>query len=152
MNTELKSEHFCKEGYDMLSRPEKNYFINAGLGIITLICIGSGVILAVRPVFVMNAIQLPWQQLHALTGYGMIAGVVVHLLMHSKWIKAVTSRIVGSPKKALALAMTVLVVFGLCYTALALGPKRNPPPDRERSESQWQEQSERPGWSDSRNE
>lgn len=135
----------------MLSKPEKNYFINVGLGIITLVCIGSGIILAARPAFVMNAVQVPWQQLHALTGYGMIVGVVVHLLMHSKWIKAVTSKIVGSPKKALALVMTVLVVFGLCYTALALGPKRNSRPDRERSERQWNERAERPNLDESNN-
>lgn len=97
MEAFLKEEHLCREGNDTLSKPEKNYFLNVGLAIITFICIGSGFILVLRPAFVMNAIQLPWQQLHALTGYGMVVGVVVHLLMHSKWIKAVTSKIVSNP-------------------------------------------------------
>lgn len=135
----------------MFSKGEKNYLIDVVLGIVGLLCMATGVLLQFRPAFIMNAVQLPLKELHVWTGYGMLAGVAVHLLMHSKWIKALTKNMVGSRRKALALVMTVVAVFGLCYALAVLGPKGPSRPGGERPTSQWQEQGKQPDGPDTTN-
>ena len=110
----------------MFTKPEKNYFINVVLTIISLVCIITGFMITSGP-FSGGSLNLgrylEMRTLHTWTGYIMTAIIVIHLLMHVKWIKSVTKNLFNRKKKILALVITIVVSVGICYAITKMAPQ-----------------------------
>ncbi|ODA42359.1 hypothetical protein [Desulfosporosinus sp. BG] len=103
----------------MFSKPEKNYFINISLIVMSLVCIVTGFLLDSRSnLFNVNT-------LHIWSGYIMAGILVIHLLMHIGWIVNLTKTIVHHKMKLIAAVATLLVSVGLCYSLAVFSPQRN---------------------------
>ena len=72
----------------MISKAEKNYYLNIPLTIIGFACVISGFIIGDKSVS-FGGINL--RSLHIWTGYIMTVLIGLHLLMHVKWIGSVTT-------------------------------------------------------------
>ena len=98
----------------MITKADKNYFLNITLFIIGIVCMVTGVLLAFKPQLLMPFIlAIKAKTLHEWTGYLFILLVMGHLLFHFDWIKALTKNMRGNSKKRLAAlsigAITILV-------------------------------------------
>lgn len=103
----------------MLSKPEKNYFINISLIVMSIVCIVTGFMLDSRSGFI-NVTKL-----HIWSGYIMTGILAIHLLMHVDWIVNLTKTIRRNKMKVIAALATLLVSVGLCYSIAVFGPQRN---------------------------
>lgn len=109
-----------KEVVLLFNKAEKNYFINMIAAIIGLACAITGIMLKFR--------NLPFSsyfspvRLHEITGYLIIAIVVVHLLMHVTWIKNVTKILFNQKKTAIGLAASILLPIGICVAIVSTSP------------------------------
>ena len=101
---------------------EKNYFINALLFIAGLASIVTGILMDQRAEFINSMGAL--KNLHIWMGYALAVLLIVHLLMHVKWIKACSVRVFSDKKKALAFTAMVLAACGICYLLFSNAPER----------------------------
>ena len=103
----------------MLSKPEKNYFINIILTIMALVCIVTGFLLDSKS----NALNA--RSLHIWSGYIMSGLLAIHLLMHIEWVASLTKTIFRNKKKVMVAFATLIVSVGICYSIVVLSPQRN---------------------------
>ncbi|WP_003545125.1 DUF4405 domain-containing protein [Desulfotomaculum nigrificans] len=111
----------------MLSKLAKNYSINLLLGIMTTVCAGTGFLLYFKPGSIMQyLVKIPIMSFHIWTGFIMTGAVLLHLLLHAKWIKTVTKEMVSNKKGVLALVVTVFMSIGIFYAIVAMNPAQGP--------------------------
>ena len=103
----------------MLTKPEKNYFINIPLTVISLVCIVTGFLLD----FKFNAFNA--KSLHIWSGYIMTGILTLHFLMHVEWIAKLTKTIFQNKMKVMAALVTLLVSVGICYSIVVFSPQGN---------------------------
>lgn len=103
----------------MLSKPEKNYFINITLTVMALVCIVTGFLLDFR-LNVFNA-----KLLHIWSGYIMTGILALHFLMHVEWIANLTKTILHNKVKVMAAFATLIVSVGICYSIVVFSPQGN---------------------------
>ncbi len=109
----------------MLQHPERNYFINVALSIMGFICAVTGILLYFRPRFINNfASSINYRQLHIWTGFIITALVLVHLLMHTTWIKNMTKNIFTNKKSLISLVLTILISLGICFAIQKSSPSQ----------------------------
>ncbi len=107
-----------------MNNGERNYFINAVLFIAGFVVIFTGITQHLRLEWVYTLISAGYvKQMHIWIGYALAAILVVHLILHSKWISALTEKVFASPKKALAFTSLIVVCIIACYLAGALAPQ-----------------------------
>lgn len=106
----------------MISNAEKNYYINIPLTIIGFACLISGFLIGDKSMS-LGGINL--KSLHVWTGYIMTGLIGLHLLMHVKWIKNITTGIFKDRLKIVLLVTTLLVSLGICYASGIIGQKGN---------------------------
>lgn len=106
----------------MISKAEKNYYLNIPLTIVGFACVISGFLIGDKS---MSFGGINLKSLHIWTGYIMTGLIGLHLLMHVKWIKNITIGIFKNRLKVISLVTTVLVSLGICYASGILGPKGN---------------------------
>ena len=73
-------------------------------------CLISGVILFVVPggrdtknLEIINITRWSWKSIHTITGIGMLAGVIIHLMIHRGWIRKVSKKVFGLSDTAVIL-------------------------------------------------
>ncbi|WP_158291426.1 DUF4405 domain-containing protein [Desulfosporosinus sp. Sb-LF] len=106
----------------MISNAEKNYYINVPLTIIGFACLISGFLIGDKS---LSFGGINMRSLHVWTGYIMTGLIVLHLVMHVKWIKNITLGIFQNRLKVISLATMVLISLGICYATGIIGPKGN---------------------------
>jgi hypothetical protein len=106
----------------MISNAEKNYFLNIPLTIIGFACIISGFLIQDRS---LSFLGVNIRSLHVWTGYIMTALIVVHLLMHLKWIKNISLGITKNRLKVISAVAAIAVSLGICYTTGLTGVRGN---------------------------
>ena len=104
----------------MLSKPEKNYFVNIPLTVMALVCIVTGFLLD----FKFNAFNA--KSLHIWSGYIMTGILAIHFLMHTEWIANLTKTIFRNKMKVMAAFATLIVSVGICYSIAVFSPQGNP--------------------------
>lgn len=83
----------------MLSKPEKNYYLNIVLLLLGTICVLTGIILAIKPHSLMPFfMSIHVKFLHEWASYALTALVMLHLLFHIEWIKAMTKKKITTKK------------------------------------------------------
>lgn len=108
----------------MFSKAEKNYLINIALGIAALVCILSGFLLKIKVPALMPLLgALNIKTLHEGSGYLMTALVVVHILTHVEWIRALSKKMFAEKLRIAAALTTVAVTFGICIGVIVTSPK-----------------------------
>lgn len=103
----------------MLSKAEKNYFINIPLAVMALVCIVTGFLLD----FKSNAFNA--KSLHIWSGYIMTGILAIHFLMHSEWIANLTKSIFRNKMKVMGAFATLIVSVGICYSIVVFSPQGN---------------------------
>ena len=103
----------------MLSKPEKNYFVNITLTVMALVCIVTGFLLD----FKSNAFNA--KSLHIWLGYILTAILAIHFLMHVEWIAKLTKTIFQNKMKVMAALVTLIVSIGICYSIVVFSPQGN---------------------------
>lgn len=112
----------------MFSKTDKNYLIDVSLAIIALVCILTGLGLSLKPAALMPLLTaIKMKSLHEWTGYAMLVLVILHLVMHTQWINAVTKTITEKKNKVIALALTIVLSVGLCAAISILSPEQKKP-------------------------
>lgn len=107
----------------MISKTDKNYFIDIMLVIIGFACMFTGVALALKPAFLMPILgAIKFKSLHEWTGYVLTVLVGWHILMHSEWISSMTKKIISDKKKLTAVMLTILLSVGICVAISTLSP------------------------------
>ena len=106
----------------MISNAEKNYYLNIPLTIIGFACLISGLLLGDKS---MSFGGLNLKSLHIWTGYIMTGLIGLHLLMHVKWIKNITTGILKNRLKVVSLVTTILISLGICFASGILGQNGN---------------------------
>lgn len=101
----------------MLSKSEKNYFVNIPLTVMALVCIVTGFLLD----FKLNAFNA--RSLHIWSGYIMTGILVLHLLMHIEWVANLTKTIFRNRMKVIAAFVTLIVSVGICYSIVVFSPQ-----------------------------
>ena len=81
----------------MCTNADKNYLLNIALGVSSLACIITGFILKFKIPALMASVNI--KMMHEWTGYLMSVLVVLHLLMHLKWMQALTKIMVSNTLK-----------------------------------------------------
>ncbi len=104
----------------MFTKAEKNYFINGSLAVFGFICALTGLTLKDRAIWV----SAPVLQIHEGTGYIASAIVLVHLVMHRKWLVAVTKNMFSSKRKVAILVCSFLVPIAVCAAFISFAPTR----------------------------
>lgn len=102
----------------MISKAEKNYYINIPLTIIGVACLISGFLLQNKSTL-LGGINI--RNLHVWTGYLLTVLIGLHFVMHLKWIKTMTSGIFQNRLKVISLVTAVLVSLGICYASGSIG-------------------------------
>ncbi|MBU2702250.1 membrane-bound ClpP family serine protease [Sporomusaceae bacterium BoRhaA] len=75
----------------MLSKPERNYYLNIILLVLGTICVLTGIALAIKPPSLMPFLMsIHIKSLHEWTSYALTILVMFHLAFHLNWIKAMT--------------------------------------------------------------
>lgn len=103
----------------MLSKSEKNYFVNIPLTVMALVCIVTGFLLD----FKFNAFNA--KSLHIWSGYIMTGILVLHFLMHVEWVANLTKTILSNRMKVMAALVTLIVSVGICYSIVVFSPQGN---------------------------
>lgn len=104
----------------MFTNAEKNYLLNIALGVSSLACIITGFILKLKIPALMASANI--KMMHEWTGYLMTALVVLHLLMHLKWIQALTKIMVSNKKKLITTLLVLFVSLALVLGLITLLP------------------------------
>lgn len=104
----------------MLSKSEKNYFVNIPLTVMALVCIVTGFLLDFKST-AFNA-----KSLHIWSGYIMTGILVLHFLLHVEWVANLTKTIVRKKMKVMAALVTLIVSIGICYSIVIFSPQGNP--------------------------
>lgn len=102
----------------MLSKPEKNYFVNIVLIVMSLVCIVTGFLLDART----NVFNV--RTLHIWSGYIMTGLFAIHILMHIEWLTNLTKTIFRNKIKVMAALATLIVSVGVCYSIAAFSPQQ----------------------------
>jgi cytochrome c biogenesis protein CcdA len=114
----------------MFSKVEKNYLINIMLVIVGFACIFTGIGLAFKPGFLMPIlIAIKIKSLHEWTGYILTVLLGWHILMHSDWIKFMTSNMFSNKKKITATVVTMLIAIVVCISISTMSPDQKMPND-----------------------
>lgn len=81
-----------------MAKPNVNYWVDVGIGVAFAVSAASGLVFLL-PVAddalvlgVLGIAYRTWDRVHLWASLAMIAGVVVHLVLHSKWIVCMTQR------------------------------------------------------------
>lgn len=95
-----------------MSRTKLNYWLDAVIAVAFIASALSGVVFLFagsggyqggrNPGFLTEILGIQrtvWSDLHTWVSLVMIAGVVIHLLLHWNWIVCMTKRIVGGPER-----------------------------------------------------
>lgn len=106
----------------MLTKSEKNYFLDVPLFITGFACLITGILLHLRPDFSLSALTYI-RPLHIWIGYVMAAVIVVHLILHSQWIVSLTKTICRNKKKVIILISIIIISIVTCYAAAVWGPQ-----------------------------
>lgn len=109
----------------MFSNSEKNYLINIVLGLIGLACIFTGLILKFKIPALMAYINI--KVLHEWTGYAMAAFIILHLLMHLKWVKNSTKTMLSSKPKFIATVLVLVFTISILAGAITMLPASKAP-------------------------
>jgi hypothetical protein len=113
----------------MISKVEKNYFLDILLGIIGLVCITTGLIIDRRPQAFLAVFGIV-KNLHIWTGYSVAVLASLHLLWHLAWVQAMTRSMAKAPRKmwlAAACAITAVVFcVGIAVSSPAGKPSHGP--------------------------
>lgn len=104
----------------MFTNAEKNYLLNIALGVSSLACIITGFILKLKIPALMVSVNI--KMMHEWTGYLMSALVVLHLLMHLKWMQALTKIMVSNKKKLITTLLVLFVSLALVLGLITLLP------------------------------
>jgi cytochrome b subunit of formate dehydrogenase len=91
-----------------MSEARRNYWVDAAIGIAFLVVALSALVFLVPTSWIdFSASTTPtilgvdfgiWQTLHKWAGIVMLVGVVLHQLLHWKWIVAMTKKVLPRPK------------------------------------------------------
>lgn len=85
----------------MLSKPERNYYLNIALLLLGTICVLTGLLLAIKPPALMPFLRaISIKSLHEWTSYALTFLVMLHLAFHLEWIKAMTKKKILAKKSA----------------------------------------------------
>ena len=109
----------------MFSTAEKNYLINIVLGVIGLACIATGLLLKFKIPALMAYVNI--KALHEWTGYIMAALVVLHFVMHLKWLQALTRSMLQNKQKLAAAILALVFSIGLFAGLIAFSPAGKAP-------------------------
>lgn len=104
----------------MFTKAEKNYFINMTAAIIGFACAITGFMLKFRNL--PFASYLSPRSLHEVTGYLITGIVIVHLLMHTTWIKSLTKNLLTQKKTAIGVVASVLLPIAICAAVVSTSP------------------------------
>lgn len=104
----------------MFTNAEKNYLLNIALGVSSLACIITGFILKFKIPALMASVNI--KMMHEWTGYLMSALVVLHLLMHLKWMQTLTKIMVSNKKKFITTLLVLFVSLALVLGLITLLP------------------------------
>lgn len=108
-----------------MNNGERNYFINAVLFIAGFVVIFTGITQHLRLEWVYNLISAGYlKQMHIWIGYALAVILVVHLILHSRWIASLTKKVFASPKKAVAFTSLIIVCIITCYLVGVLAPQK----------------------------
>jgi len=116
-----------------VNKARVNYWVDAGIGLAFVLSAASGLVFLLPMEWTAGGIvgisMRSWSQVHTWSSLAMISGVVLHVVLHWKWISAMTRCLVpkvnaaGAPavsrRNALVMAGTVAVAL----TFSALGAK-----------------------------
>jgi hypothetical protein len=77
----------------MLSKPKRNYCLDIALLLMGTFCALTGIALAIKPHSLMPFLMsIHIKSLHEWTGYVLTVLVMLHLVFHLDWIKAMTKK------------------------------------------------------------
>ena len=83
----------------MLSKPEKSYYLNITLLLLGMFCVLTGIALAIKPSSLMPFLMaIHFKTLHEWVSYALTVLVMLHLLFHLDWIKAMTKKRMAAKK------------------------------------------------------
>jgi NAD-dependent dihydropyrimidine dehydrogenase PreA subunit len=91
-----------------MKRAVTNYFVDVVIGIAFLVAAVSSIVFLLPTSWVsvsdgqtslLGVDMATWSWLHKWSGLAMIAGVVLHTLLHTRWIVTMTRRVFGRPAK-----------------------------------------------------
>ncbi|WP_353853009.1 hypothetical protein [Dehalobacter restrictus] len=100
----------------MLSPNEKNFILNTSLFIFAFTCIATGIILDLK----LNSItplfsSLNLKSLHIWSGYLTAIIILLHLILHLKWIGKVSSNLLKNKSTQITLIFTILISISICF-------------------------------------
>ncbi len=91
-----------------MNKANRNYYVNTVIGIAFLFVGISGLVFLIPTDWINFTVSTTptvlgvsfgvWQSLHKWAGIVMMLGVVLHQLLHWKWISAMTKKILSRPK------------------------------------------------------
>lgn len=110
----------------MISKVDKNYFLDIVLGIIGLVCAITGLIIDFKPQE-FSAVVGMVKHLHIWSGYAVIVLVSIHLLWHFSWLEVMTKSIAKVRKKRLAAAFCIAMAIIFCVGVAMNSPVKKPP-------------------------
>lgn len=105
----------------MFSKAEKKYYVDIFMFMMGFACIITGFLLKFRSVSAPGANT--WV-LHEWTGYLVTAFIIIHLVMHSAWIKAATKNLLAKKKAVAGLAVSVFLPVVICGAIIAFMPNQ----------------------------
>lgn len=84
----------------MLSKPERNLYLNFLMLILGIVTVLTGVILSVKPVALLSLLRgiINIKALHEYASYLLTLLVMLHLIFHFEWIKAMIKNKLFSSK------------------------------------------------------
>jgi hypothetical protein len=81
----------------MLSKSEKNYYLDIALLLFGLISIITGIAISIKPPALMPFLKaINIKSLHEWSSYTLTILVLLHLVLHMDWIKAMTKKKINS--------------------------------------------------------
>ena len=76
-----------------MSRVNKEFILDAILLVLGLVCLVTGIVLDFQIVPRHTEARHLYRDIHTYIGYAMYVGLVIHVVWHKAWIKAVVSRL-----------------------------------------------------------
>lgn len=77
----------------MLSKPERNYYLNILLLFFGIICVLTGIALAIKPPALMPFLMtIHIKSFHEWASYALTVLIMLHLVFHIDWIKAMMKK------------------------------------------------------------
>ena len=81
----------------MLSKPEKNYYLDIALLLFGAVSIATGIAISTKPPALMSFLKaINVKSLHEWSSYALTILVMLHLIFHMDWFKAMTRKKIHS--------------------------------------------------------